>query len=522
MAQMATKQSPIETLQSLNSAAREGRLNAIDFLEKNFLLEGSNFLVKRPIKFEPWQKESVLRPVFERVERGLDTFLVGVPKKNGKSTLGSCIGTDALLLDDSYPEVYGVAGDKDQAKVVFEFTKKAFERSPALKQLVKIYRDVIERIDGNGYYRVLSSDSSGKHGRNPSCVIWDELWNQPGYDLWEGLTISPARANPFHFVITYSGYQARAGNLLWDLYSRGIAGTDPRMYTFWRSGPEANLASWITPKYLESQRLRLPDHIFRRLHFNEWSVAEGTKAFRIPSEVWTGAFQDFIPTALGASSCYSVGIDLAKFRDFTALCILRTDVEPKRVVHIEKLPHGDYVQQVEILKRTLARWGNPRALVDAGNAGTAVIEMMRARGMEVEEFTFTNASKAKIVTDLAVAFEQKKILLPKMGRTLEESRAIQDLEIELFNFEPTVLKSGNIRYEAGGAYHDDMIMALCLAHEQSERATRQPWSFVVGVPVPQAPSLANPHPGYDRWGNKDRYADLAPGDPGPECWWQRP
>jgi phage terminase large subunit-like protein len=213
------KQNPVEMLQSLNSDAREGRLDPIDFLERNFLLEGSLFL-KRPIRFEPWQKEHVLRPVFERIQRQLDTFLVGVPKKNGKSTLGSCIGTGALLLDDSFPEVYGVAGDKDQAKVVFEFTKKAFERSPALKQLVRIYRDVIERIDGNGYYRVLSSDSSGKHGRNPSCVIWDELWNQPGYDLWEALTISPARANPFHFVITYSGYQARAGNLLWDLYSQ--------------------------------------------------------------------------------------------------------------------------------------------------------------------------------------------------------------------------------------------------------------------------------------------------------------
>ena len=513
------KQNPVEMLQSLNSDAREGRLNPSDFLERNFLLEGSNFLSKRPIRFEPWQKESVLRPVFERVERGLDTFLIGLAKKNGKSTLASCIATDALLLDDPFPEVYGVAGDRDQARVVFDFTKKAFERSPALRQLVKIYRDVIERADGQGYYRVLSSDSSGKHGRNPSCVIWDELWNQPGYDLWEALTHSPARANPFHFVISYSGYQARAGNLLWDLYSRGIAGTDPRMYTFWKSGPEANLASWITPKYLESQRLRLPDHIFKRLHFNEWSVAEGTKAFRIPSEVWTGAFQDYIPSALGASSCYSVGIDLAKFRDFTAWCVLRTDVEPKRLVDFGKLPHGDYVEQVEALKRMLARFGNPRALVDAGNAGTAVIEMMRAKGIEVEEFVFTNATKAKIVTDLAVAFEQKKILLPKMGRTLEESRAIQDLEVELFNFEPTVLKSGNIRYEAAGAYHDDLIMALCLANEQSERATRQPWSayLVAGEPKTALDQNA-PGPSPYRVTN-DRWANLGANDCGDERWW---
>jgi hypothetical protein len=509
MATMA-KQNPIEMLQSLNSAAREGRLNPIDFLERNFLLEGSNLFVKRPIRFEAWQKEHVLRPVFERIQRRLDTFLIGVPKKNGKSTMAAAIATDALLLDDPFPEVYGVAGDKDQAKVVFDFTKKAFERSPALKQLVKIYRDVIERVDGQGFYRVLSSDSSGKHGRNPSCVIWDELWNQPGYDLWEALTISPARANPFHFVITYSGYQARAGNLLWDLYSRGLARTDPRMYMFWKSGPEANLASWVTAKYLESQRLRLPDHIFRRLHYNEWSIAEGTKAFRIPAECWTGAFEDYVPTALNASMCYAVGVDLAKFRDWTVVCILRTDVDPPRVVHIEKLPHCDYVKQVDMIKATLSRFGNPRALVDATGTGTAVVEMMRAKGIEVEEFTFTNASKMKVVADLGVAFEQKKILLPKTGRSLEESRAIQDLEVELFNFEPTVLKSGNIRYEAAGQYHDDMIMALCLAHEQATRATHQPWSWVPDAPVaapPQSPSFSQPS--YD------------PFDCGPERIWHR-
>ncbi len=148
-----------------------------------------------------------------------------------------------------------------------------------------------------------------------------------------------------------------------------------------------------------------------------------------------------------------------------------------------------------------------------------MIEMMRAKGIEVEEFVFTNATKAKIVTDLAVAFEQKKILLPKQGRTLEESRAIQDLEVELFNFEPTVLKSGNIRYEAAGAYHDDMIMALCLAHEQSERATRQPWSsyLIVGEPKTALDQNA-PRPSPYRVTN-DLWATLGLNDCGPERWW---
>jgi hypothetical protein len=415
-------------------------------------------------------------------QRSYDTFLLGLPKKNGKSTLSSCVSVHALLLDDPNPEVYSAAGDKDQARIIFNFTKKAFERSAALSPLVKIYKDVIERIDGNGFYRALASDATGSHGLNPSCVIWDELWNQSDYSLWEALTLSPTRKNPFHFIVTYAGFQARSGNLLWDLYSRGLRRDDPNMYMFWSSGEGANLASWVSPEYLARQRRQQPEHIYRRQHLNEWSVDESTKVFRIPQECWQGEFQDYVP---GAD--YVGGIDLAKSRDFTAWTIIRTDVKPFRLVDLGKLPHIDYTRQVEILAGTLKHFGNPRVLVDAGAAGAAVIEMMREQGLDVEEFSFTTNTKARIVTDLVVGFEQGKLLLPLSGRTPDESRAVQDLEGEIFNFEPTVLRSGSLRYEAASGYHDDLIMALCLAYAGASYGLQEPmFEFIEFDPVAPA------------------------------------
>lgn len=439
----------------------------ISFLEDHFLLQNG-----RPIKFEPWQKEHVLTPVFERTKHSWDTFLFGLPKKNGKSTLAAAVTVYALLLDDPYPEVYSTAGDLAQARIIFRSTEKALKTSK-LNRYLKFYRDAIERRDGNGVYRALASDAPGSHGLNASAVFWDEIWNQPSYDLWEALTLSPARMHPFHFITTYAGYQARSGNLLWDLYQRGVTGSEPNQYTFWSSGENANLASWVTPKYLESQRRQQQDYIYRRLHMNEWSIAESTKAFRIPAECWGGCFEEAIPSA-----SYVVGIDLAKSLDFTAWCVLRTDVKPMRVVDIGKLPHMDYTHQVELLDACIQRFGNPRAMVDAGAAGTAVVELMRKRNWRVEEISFTNDSKARLVTDLAVGFEQRQIVLPQRGRTLDENRAIADLEKELFNFEPTVLRSGRIRYEASGAYHDDMVMALCLAWS-AKQAPWEPWIEVI-------------------------------------------
>jgi Phage Terminase len=471
----ATRMTPKEALCTLNASAHSGRLNVLDFLERHFILEGTQ---QKPINFEPWQKDHILKPVIGKVDgkRPWDAFLIGIAKKNGKSTLAACIATYALLLDDPNPEVYSAAGDKDQAKIIFDFTKKAFERSPALRPLVKIYKDVIQRVDGNGFYRALARDSSGSHGLNPSCVIFDELWNQPDYGLWEALTLSPARQNPFHFIVTYAGFQARSGNLLWDLYSRGLSGNDPKMYMFWRNGANANPASWVTPEYLERQRRWLPDHIFRRDHLNEWSTNEATRVFRIAQECWQGEFQDYVPGAR-----YVAGIDLAKSRDFTAWAIIRTDVKPFRVVDLGKLPHIDYTRQVEMLAATLKRFGNPKALVDAGAAGAAVIELMRKQGLAVKEFIFNNSSKGQTVTDLVVGFEQRKLLMPSSGRTLDESRAVQDLEGELHNFEPTVLRSGNLRYEAGSGYHDDLVMALCLAYSGASHVPREPMVEVIDL-----------------------------------------
>jgi hypothetical protein len=94
------------------------------------------------------------------------------------------------------------------------------------------------------------------------------------------------------------------------------------------------------------------------------------------------------------------------------------DTKPWRVVDFGKLPHIDYSTQVELLAPKVGRYGNPRALVDAGAADAAVVELMRTAGMNIEEFRFTQNSKARIVTSLAVSFEQRQVVLPMwVGRS---------------------------------------------------------------------------------------------------------
>ena len=154
----------------------EYKKDIVVFLQEQYVLEDG-----KPIVLQDFQKE-ILRDIFQTKDKnGLRRYnlaVLGMCKKNGKSTIASAVALYSLFTEMN-GEVYGVAGDKDQAKIIFQMTKRAIERNPILFDSVKIYKDEIVVPSTNSIYKVLSADAPTNHGLNPSCVIFDELWNQP-------------------------------------------------------------------------------------------------------------------------------------------------------------------------------------------------------------------------------------------------------------------------------------------------------------------------------------------------------
>jgi phage terminase large subunit-like protein len=159
-----------------------------------------------------YQRLLIVRPVFgwKRTSDGTRRFryvFLFVPKGNGKSPLGSGLGLFLALCDDEAgAEVYAVAGDKDQAKVVHESAKVMVEQSADLMELCEVLKDSIYQPQSRSFYKVLSSDAAGKHGRRPHGVIFDELHNQRNRDLYEALRKSLLkRRQPLLFMLTHAG-----------------------------------------------------------------------------------------------------------------------------------------------------------------------------------------------------------------------------------------------------------------------------------------------------------------------------
>lgn len=261
----------------------------------------------QPVKLRPWQR-GILNELFTLRDDGKrkhQTGLLGLPRKNGKSTLGSGIALYLLVADgEAGAEVYSCAGDKKQARIVFAEAKKMVLADPDLSATLRVYADAIEHPGSQSVYRVLSADAALQQGLNPSACIFDEVHVQPNSELWDALALGMGtREQPLMLGITTAGYDEES--LLFRLYEYGrrvLSGEidDPTFWFKWWE-PQDRECDWREPDvwreanpalgdFLHEDRLAADsrttlENEFRRYHLNQWTRAS-TASRR---SRWTGS-----------------------------------------------------------------------------------------------------------------------------------------------------------------------------------------------------------------------------------------
>lgn len=309
--------------------------DVIDFIE-GFCRGTKGDRAGQLISLDAWQKDlitdlMVLRPDGLRKHR---TALIGMPRKNGKSTIGSGLGLYMLVMDgEPGAEVYSCAGDKEQARIVFGEAKKMVEADPELSQMLTLYRDAIEFKRMNGVYRVLSAEAFTKEGLNASGVVFDELHVQPNRELWDVMSLgSGTRRQPLRVAITTAGYDP--ATICGELYQYGkkvLSGEidDPTFFMRWWE-PKDPLCDWRDPQVwaecnpalgnflfleaLEEDARTTPENTFRRYHLNQWTTTENAW---LPFGAWDACREDGLDLDPGLP--LHVGIDVALYNDSTAV-----------------------------------------------------------------------------------------------------------------------------------------------------------------------------------------------------------
>jgi phage terminase large subunit-like protein len=270
---------PAYSVPSLSDTTRGD--NVSDFSE--LLLKASRgFRSGEPLVFTNWQKWLINRLYETDPVTGLlryRTAVIGLPRKQGKSLLGSALALEHALYGPAGAQVYSAASDRQQAKIVFGEARAQVINSPTLSRHFKVYRDALEVPAKGSVYRALSADAARAHGLGPSLVVADELhaWpsspsNSRGDELWEALTTGSAD-RPESLVVGITTAGGTTDTLLGRLYEHGrrvAAGEteDPSFgFWWWEASQEAD------PTDPETWRIANPNLAEGLLDYGDFEAA---------------------------------------------------------------------------------------------------------------------------------------------------------------------------------------------------------------------------------------------------------
>ncbi len=321
-----------ETIEALCTVSKDG-----------IAARGGDALILRE-----WQRQLLYRLFARRADGRLRhrIALIGLPRKNGKSSIGSALALDGLIFGGMGAEVYSAAAEKEQARIVFGETKRMIQANEELSDACNTMRDVIEVSATNSIYRVLSAEAYSKEGLNITRAIVDELHAHPNDDLWNVLNLATgARIDPLVIAITTAGVMSDStgrDSVCYRLFKHGVdvAGgvvDDPSFFFAWWGAPDGadhtdpevwaaanpGYGDLIDPDDFLSSVARTPENEFRTKRLNQW--VSSTEAW-LPSGAWD-ALAD--PDRTVASDTRVVlGFDGSRSRDATAIVGVTVEERP--------------------------------------------------------------------------------------------------------------------------------------------------------------------------------------------------
>lgn len=329
--------------QTPGARTRGGKVAA--FAEKHLTItKGPR--VGHPLRLLKWQRWLVDEVLSEKPDGGLRhrRALAGIARQNGKSFAGVPL---ALwhVFEGGPPgaEAYAVAGDRAQARIIFDEARRQVQGSRSLSQHATVYRDAIEVHSTGSIFRTLSSDGRLAQGLSPSFVTFDEVHVQKDDELWDAMTLGTgARPEAIVLGITTAGSdpESLAGRLY--EYGRQVAAgetDDPSFGFWWWQAPDGcdlhDIDAWhaANPSLYEGITVledlevaaRQQNPIaFRRYRLNQW-IRHGGAGW-MDMTAFDEATTDEPPPEPNGKIPVVAAFDGSVDRDATALTLI--DVDP--------------------------------------------------------------------------------------------------------------------------------------------------------------------------------------------------
>lgn len=298
----------------------------------------------KPFLLAPWQKR-IIREIFgwfgRDCLRKIREAWIEIPRKNGKSTLVAALALYLMVADDEpAAEIFSVAGNEKQARLVYDDAVAMVELHPALAAIIEPLKKGMyhERSDS----KFMPLGKGNQHGLNPHGVIGDEVHEWRGHEQYEAVTTADGtRRQPLALFITTAGtdlaslcgelhrtaLQVKAGVLYRPDLFVAIFAADPGdkwddPATWFKANPGLRHGAPKLSAFERAARAALESEAkkdgFKRLRLNIWT--DGHTGW-IPADEWAACRRDILWKELAGVGCYA-GLDLAKVHDLSALSLL--------------------------------------------------------------------------------------------------------------------------------------------------------------------------------------------------------
>lgn len=211
--------------------------HALEFIE-NYCKHSKGKLGGKPFIMELWQKALVaaIFGIIHKIDetRKFQEVILIVARKNGKSTLASAIGLYMQCADgEPGAEIYAVATKKDQAKLIWEESKRMVKKSNSLSKRLKCLVGEIKGDFNDSFFKAVCSESDGLDGLNVHCGLLDEIHAWKDKNLYDVIVDgTSAREEPLIFITSTAGtVRESVYDMKYEESSRIINGYTDKLYT---------------------------------------------------------------------------------------------------------------------------------------------------------------------------------------------------------------------------------------------------------------------------------------------------
>lgn len=337
-----------------------------------------------PFMLLEWERQivsDVYGTVNDRGNRVFKYVYIEIPKKNGKSELAAAFALKQLFFDGEINgEVYGCAGDKEQATLVFDVACEMIEQIPSLKKRAKFNystKMITDKKTGT-FYKVMSSESYTKHGLNLSACIFDELHVQPNRDLFDVMTkgAGETRRQPLWIIITTAGDDPDRVSIGWEVHEKavnilkarekgdkendipfwypviyGYQGEDIWNEDNWKQANPSLGHTFMLEKMqeaaLEAKKNKAEERLFRWLRLNQWVTTKLSSW--LPIDLFDETVGEWSREDLLGKDCF-LGCDLSTTTDLSAICLVfppQEGLDDWRVIWDCWIPEDNMEQRIK-------------------------------------------------------------------------------------------------------------------------------------------------------------------------------